>query len=160
AIYFKGSWLDRFENSATREEEFWVSSEQTVRTPMMQQEVEVPYAEYSDVQAVAIPYHHLGVRKEPDISMVILLPQTSGDLDNTSTRLTRRLLERWVGGIKFQKVKFFLPKFRMKSFYRLRNLLIELGMGNAFDPGTADFSGMTQARESFWIDDLLHTAYV
>jgi serpin B len=160
AIYFKGRWLDPFEKSATREEEFWVSPERTVRTPMMQQEIEVPYAEYSDVQAVALPYHHLGIRKEPDISMVILLPQTRGDLDNISTRLQRIQLERWVDGLKFEKVKIFLPKFRMESSHRLRNLLAELGMGNAFDLKTADFSGMTQARKPLWIDDLLHKAYV
>jgi serpin B len=160
ATYFKGKWLNPFEKSATREEEFWVSPERTVRTPMMQQEVVVPYAEYSDVQAVALPYHHLGIRNEPDISMVILLPQTRGDLDNISTRLQRIQLERWVDGLKFQKVKIFLPKFRMESSHRLRNLLAELGMGNAFDLKTADFSGMTQARKPLWIDDLLHKAYL
>ena len=33
-------------------------------------------------------------------------------------------------------------------------------MVNAFDPMTADFSGMTQATEPFWIGDLLQEAYV
>lgn len=160
AMHFKATWLDPFEGSATREEKFWVSPERTVRTPMMQQEVEVPYAEYSDVQAVALPYHHLGIRTEPDISMVILLPRTRGDLANISTRLHRQQLERWVDGLKFQEVKIFLPKFRMESSHSLKTLFTELGMGNAFNPMTADFSGMTQAKKPLWIDNLLHKAYV
>jgi serine protease inhibitor len=160
AIYFKGLWLDPFRKESTRDEEFWVSPQRTVRTLMMHQQVEVPYAEYSDVQAVALPYRHLGDRTQPAISMVILLPRTRGELDNISTRLEARQLERWVDGLKSQKVKIVLPKFRIESLYFMQSLLAGLGMVNAFDPMTADFSGMTQAKEPFWIGDLLQKAYV
>src|SRR5262245_54406599 len=80
ALYFKGLWLDPFVKALTRDEEFWISPQRTVQTPMMRQEVEVPYVEDSDVQVVALPYRHLGDQTLPLISMVIVLPRTRSKL--------------------------------------------------------------------------------
>jgi len=160
AIHFKGLWLSRFRKEATRDEEFWVSPHRTVRTPMMYQQVEVPYAEYVDVQVLALPYRHREDWTEPDISMVIVLPRNRGELNNISTQLHLGQFGRWLYGLKSQTVEIFLPKFEITSLYSPRSLLMELGMVNAFAPMTADFSGMTQATEPFWIGDLLQEAYV
>lgn len=158
AIYFKGLWSDPFPKEATRDEEFWISPERTVRAPMMQQQMEVPYAEYTDVQVVALPYRQLGERPQPDISMVILLPRTRGELDNIS--LHAEQFVQWVSGLKSQTVKIVLPKFRIESLHLLGSFFRELGMVNAFDPMTADFSGLTQAKVPFWIGSILQKAYV
>jgi serpin B len=160
AIYFKGLWLDPFRKEKTQDEEFWVTQERTVRTPIMHQLVGVPYAEYSDVQVVALPYRHLNQQRQPDVSMLIVLPRNRDELDKVSTRLDRRQLERWVNGLESQNVEVFLPRFRIESGHFLRGPMTELGMRNGFDPKTADFSGMTQAREPFWIDGLIQKAYV
>lgn len=160
AIYFKGMWLEPFLKFATQDEEFWVTPERTVRIPMMQQQVGAPYAEYSEVQVVALPYRYLGHRTQPDVSMIIVLPRTRGELDDISTQMQTRQLERWLNGLKSQQVKIFLPRFRIESSYSLREPIKELGMLNAFVPETADFSGMTQAKEPFWIGDLIQKAYV
>jgi len=160
AIYFKGLWLDPFRKESTRDKEFWVSPQRTVQTPMMYQQVEVPYGEYADVQVVALPYRHRADRTQADISMVILLPRIRGDLDMISSRLHPKQLGRWVDDLKSHEVKVFLPKFRIQCRHSLQNILTELGMVNAFDPMTADFSGMTQAKGPFGIADLLQQAYV
>ena len=160
AIYFKGMWVDPFWKKATRDEDFWVSPQRMVRTPMMQRQLDVPYAEHSDVQMLELPYRHLEDRAQPAMSMFVLLPRTRGELENISNRLHPRQLERWLHGLKSQTVKIFLPKFRIESLCAPRNALEALGMVNAFDPLTADFSGMAQTEEPYWIEKLLQKAYI
>jgi serpin B len=52
-----------------------------------------------------------------------------------------------------------IPKFKMTLSLRMRQVLANMGMPSAFDPGRADFSKMTGGRD-FFIDDVFHKAFV
>lgn len=158
AVYFKGKWMNPFPMDSTREEEFWLAPNRLIRIPMMYQEVETQYAQYADVQVLALPYHHLG-RKAADVSMIILLPRR-GTLDDVVVRLTAREVDRWADGLEYQLVKIFLPKFRIEFKAYLATFFIQLGIVNAFDPSKADFSGMAQVSDPFSIEQIVHKAYV
>ena len=53
----------------------------------------------------------------------------------------------------------FMPKFKQESSYDLSTTLAALGMGSAFDAGTADFSGITGNRDMA-ISGVLHKTFV
>jgi serpin B len=67
AIYFKASWLDKFDPAATKPGTFTaVSGARSVE--MMHAEAEAQYAMVDGYQAVALPYI------SPDVGMLVVLP--------------------------------------------------------------------------------------
>ena len=44
AVYFKGDWAKQFDKKATREEDFAVSAQEKIKTPLMQQKAAFGYA--------------------------------------------------------------------------------------------------------------------
>jgi serpin B len=56
-------------------------------------------------------------------------------------------------------VSLNLPKFEFSSDFGLADTLKAMGMPSAFDPNTADFSGITGKRD-LYITDVVHKAFV
>jgi serpin B len=54
-----------------------------------------------------------------------------------------------------------IPKYTIEFESRLKAPLKELGMGVAFSPSAADFSGMCTVKgENIFIDDVIHKTFV
>jgi serpin B len=58
-----------------------------------------------------------------------------------------------------REVALTMPRFTYQSSFSLKGALSDLGMGVAFDPASADFSGIDGRRDLF-IQDALHKAFV
>ncbi len=56
-------------------------------------------------------------------------------------------LDQWIGNLKLSTVGVYLPRFKMTSAFQLSQLLMKLGMTDAFSPTDADFSGMTGKKD-------------
>ena len=56
AIYFKGNWKNQFDKKDTRDSLFKLSSDKTVKTPMMHQNRRFDYWADNDLQVLRIPY--------------------------------------------------------------------------------------------------------
>jgi serpin B len=57
------------------------------------------------------------------------------------------------------EVKVYLPKFKTTSQFEMSSTLNAMGMESAFDPASADFSGMTGGKDLF-ISAVIHQAFV
>ena len=68
-------------------------------------------------------------------------------------------LKTWLSRLYRRKVEVFVPKFKMTSEFEFSDALKSTGMPSAFDPGKADFSGITGARDLF-ISAVIHKAFV
>jgi serpin B len=153
AIYFKGSWRNQFEESATKDACFWVAPELKVDVPMMGQEHEFNYMETSDTQVLELPY--LG----NDLSMVILLPKKIDGLAQLETSLSIENLNAMLASLKKRKIMIYLPRFKISSGFSLEKTLALLGMPDAFDPNSADFSGIVGLMK-LCISRVVHKAFV
>jgi len=154
AIYFKGMWVKQFDKSKTTDQDFRISSDETVRVPMMQRtddEAVFNYTEIDDIQVLEMPY------EGDDLSMLILLPKDD-DMDFLEESLTLENLNLWKSGLRSQRVDVHIPKFTFESKYILNDNLKEMGMPTAFTEG-ADFSGMTGSRD-LYIGFVIHQAFV
>ena len=87
AVYFKGSWTQRFDASRTRTEAFHAPSGD-MDVPMMHVEADLPFCESVDFRGVDLPYGR------GDFRMMILLPQYGSDLETLTAALTP---ENWAG---------------------------------------------------------------
>ncbi len=152
AVYFKGSWANRFDQHLTRDAQFWVTPTDQVRTPMMSLVHEFGYGQVGGLQILELPY--VG----SDLSMVVLLPAEIDGLAELEERLTAQNLARWTKNLSSTEVEVFLPKFEITLPFRLDEELKSMGMVDAFGD-SADFSGMAGSRD-LAIGAVLHKAFV
>jgi serpin B len=68
-------------------------------------------------------------------------------------------LRIWLRQLQEEDLIVSMPRFKVGSDLLLNDALKGLGMTDAFSGGTADFSGMTGARDLF-IDAVVHKAVV
>jgi len=154
AIYFKGIWKFEFDEAETEEEPFYLSDETTKDVPMMVQEESFNYLSNDWVQAVEMPYG------QGNYSMIVLLPQTGKTLDEVIDALSNETWNNWLGDFhKEEKVVIHLPRFKFEYENLLKEELISMGMGIAFDPGYADFSKINPNRQ-LCISRVIHKSFI
>ena len=159
AIYFNAAWLHPFEKSSTRICPFYLLDGGEVNVPMMSETARLGYATGEGYEAVDLPY------EGGELSMTILLPDKGRSMefeDSIDTALVGHIFQ----DLELQQVLLTMPKFEFQSQFRLSETLEKMGMPNAFDSRTSDFSGMDGrsclARDDpcLFIRDVIHKAFV
>ncbi|MBW1742751.1 MAG: serpin family protein [Deltaproteobacteria bacterium] len=157
AVYFKGKWELPFDEYLTDLSPFKMrtgTSEITeVDVAMMKKNGWFTYMENEDFQAIEMPY------EGRELSMAIFLPREIDGLPDFEASLTHENLSSWIQMLQPTDVEVSLPKFRLTSQFVMGELLQSMGMKDAFDQNTADFSGMTEPKD-FWVSDVLHKTFV
>ena len=154
AIYFKGDWQTQFDKAATKDEDFHLSTAQTVKAPLMHLTARLNYFNGGTFQAAEIAY------KSGELSMIVLLPNDGAGLPALEQSLTAANAQQWFSQLRGgAKIILTLPKFKMTQQFQLGNTLRAMGMAQAFQKGAADFSAMTGKRD-FWISAAIHKAYI
>ncbi len=157
AVYFKGTWESRFENSRTRDLPFTVSAAKQVTAPLMYQKGSFKMLTGDDFDAISLPY------RGNDLSMVILLPAAFDGLAAMEKQLTADSLKEWLARLDSRperKADLYLPKFKLETGYDLGSSFDTMGMHDAFSPSRADFSGMGWPQGRLWISQIKHKAFV
>ncbi|KAL3976840.1 forkhead box protein G [Sarotherodon galilaeus] len=135
AVYFKGKWMNTFDEANTKEMPFKIRQNETVPVQMMYQEKKLPYNYIPDhdLQILELPY----VAEE--LSMFILLPKESSDgsdpLLKLEKELTQERLNEWTDRKNmstYSEVVLHLPKFKLEEDYKLNEPLAKLGMKDVF----------------------------
>lgn len=145
AIYFKGTWMYKFNASATvKRGEFKVAPGKSMSAHMMSQSNrlrfgEVNFGEYSEMDEglrwVELPYDG------DQLSMILLLPKVNHELDKNVQRMNAshvkdifRVIRRNHNPIK---VHLKLPKFAIKNSISLVEPLKKLGVRKIFEDDSA-----------------------
>ncbi len=153
AVYFKGDWTSPFKSELTKDDDFRVTPNQTVKTPLMHQEGRFRYGATDGLQVLELPYG------DKSLAMVVLLPEQVDGLADLESQMSFDNLQKWTGPLRSQEVLVYLPKFQTTAKFELNATLTALGMPSAFEPSSADFSGMTGGKDLF-ISKVVHKAFV
>ena len=154
AIYFKGSWRDRFDPARTVTAPFAaLGGTQSVRMMVRPEgSGSVRYGYAVDAGAGELSYGNGA------FVMTIILPQ--GDIDafaaGLDTAKWRSLLPLAGGG----HPQVQLPKFALGYERELASDLKALGMQTAFAAGGADFTGMSPVGRQLFISFVRHKTFV
>ena len=151
AIYFKGDWLNSFNEKETQKSMFKTANGKEIETDMMFQVNQVGYFEDENNQVIDLPY------KGETMSMTIILPKESNSISKLSAALNVKLFTSYIKSLEEQEVNIYLPKFSFESEFHLESVLPIMGMVDAFYPGKADFTGM--ANDVF-IGGIIHKAVI
>ncbi len=159
SVYFKGLWTDPFAKNATKTGQFHVDKVTIKPLSMMAKEIEMPYYENSDFQAVCLNYGQASRTNSPDpmrFSAYVFLPLPEISLSKLEQELTISNFDQWRSLFKTESGYLELPKFQIDFATSLKPDLTRLGLGQIFtDP---DFSKM--ASVSPRIDDVIHKSYL
>ncbi len=155
AIYFKGAWQDAFSKGATTPAPFHRPDGTTVEAPLMRRVGQYGYREQEDAQVLRLPY------TGREAAMIVLLPRAADGLPALVATLTPTLLRDLAAGDGevVQAVDVWLPRLRIEQTLDLPETLAALGMPAAFDPASADFSGINGSRD-LYLGAVVHKAFV
>jgi serpin B len=91
--------------------------------------------------------------------MVILLPEKSMTITEFEATLDMKKLDTMMAYMKYMQATIYVPRFTMTSGFELAKTLADMGMPDAFDLWSANFSGMT-GHNVLYIKEVVHKAFV
>lgn len=152
AIYFKGDWDQPFDEHLTHENVFFLADGKQKKHLFMVQDGEFNYFENDLFQAIELPYvNH-------EASMFIILPHEDQELAQIYDNLSFETWNSWRSQFSKSKGTLYLPKFQMEYDATLNDVLISLGMEDAFT-AKADFSNMVE-NSGVAISEVKHKSYL
>ena len=137
AIYFNGNWTYRFEHSKTVDVPFHGAEGPQGTVPLMEVTGSFPYAETEAYQAVDLPYGGQA------FAMTVLLPKEGRTVMDLVASLDPWAWAGLVESFQESEGTVRLPRFRMEWEKVLNETLQAMGMVQAFQPGVADFRGIS-----------------
>ncbi len=153
AIHFLGKWQLPFESSLTKKETFYPLQKQPLAVDMMQQTEYFPYLEKEDFQAISMPFSS----QDSNYTCVVFLPKKESSLAHFQSTMDAENIEEWLNSMSKTKVHLSLPKFRIKQRLDLEQILVSIGMRQAFSP-FADFSAIN-GQNDLYLSKVLHEAF-
>ena len=156
AIYFKGDWIWRFDDSKTRGMPFHRLDGGTVEVRMMSQLGCFPLARTDSAQILQMPY------QGGDLSMTIVLPEEPDGLPEIESRMTLSDVALWQADLSEWEAYVYLPRFEITSAYNLiaDGTLQDLGITRALSSGSAEFPGIGPHANWFSIQRFVQKAFV
>ena len=147
-LYFHQKWRAEFDERATRQEDFFKTKTDSKKVDMMHKTAYYSYYQNADVQVLELPY------EDKRYSMVVILPREY-EYDFSKLKL-EATLDDYKDKKASKRVQLSFPKFDITSGYDLIPVLKEMGMTNAFNPDTADFSNVFTSPQSIYVDAVVH----
>jgi serpin B len=137
AIYFKGSWVTKFDRAETRASVFTSAGGVAQPVQLMHRLDSLSYAESATYQAADLPYGNSA------FTMTVLLPKAGSDVESLAASLTPAAWQSLAGGFRTSKVDFSLPRLTLRYERTLNDDLRALGMIVPFVGDAADFTQLS-----------------
>ena len=153
-LYYKAAWNDNFSSSATNEQAFH-GSEGDTTVDMMHKTDTMRVYRADQFAAVGLDLMDSG-------RMYFFLPQEGTDVGrllqdpDVFSTLNGGSEDEWYVPL----VHLSVPKFDISAKTDLRQSLKEMGITDAFVPGTADFSPLTEKIDDIYVSRAEHAATV
>ncbi|XP_060773796.1 leukocyte elastase inhibitor-like isoform X2 [Neoarius graeffei] len=161
AIYFKGNWATQFKVENTKERPFRLNKRDTKPVQMMKQKAKFPLTFIADLRCRILEMPYNG----KELSMLILLPDSIEDdttgLEKLEQALTYENFMEWTRPDMMDRVEVevSLPRFKLEESYDMKDLLISMGMVDAFSLDRCDFSRMSPSN-NLVLSKVVHKSFV
>ncbi|MBS1701625.1 MAG: serpin family protein [Armatimonadetes bacterium] len=137
AISFLDKWASPFKRENTKNLPFWTSSGGQKSVPTMTGQGEYRYAKGEHCQALTLPY-------KSGLGMTIVLPDKGTSV--ASVLGQSDLLNNLNSISREDRGSVFIPRWQSEFSWNLRKWMEGQGVKAAFDPASADFSGISNVR--------------
>lgn len=159
AIYFKGSWLNKFDKEQTTKEDFTLADGSKQKVDMMKlfgKKWKI-LNNVMDIKGMVCEFPYAG----NNVSMSIILPFVGVKLEEIEAVLdAAKIKEILEVPIAKEKVNAYVPKFKLEYESELSETFKALGAHLPFDQFKADFTGINDEPSGLYISKVLHKAVV
>ncbi len=157
AIYFKGEWLNKFEEKSTDQSDFHLDAKTTIKVPMMHSsEIKGDLMENDSLKLLSLPY------KGEELAMVIIMPKKGKTLQTIiEKQLNDDTLKTWLKqATTTEDIQVALPKFELNQKFKLKDILNKMGIKKVFMPDAADLSGINDGKEPLYLSYAIHKSFI
>jgi serpin B len=159
ALYFLGDWQSGFDPDDTHTAPFHRSAMEHKDVRMMWKDLRIPCVRGAGRSAIELPY------KGGRFAMLIVLPDAVDGLSLLEASLNVDTLDALVTSLSTSAATVYLPTFKIDppTSLALSEILIELGMPEAFNRDDANFTGISDPkdpRERLYVGEVFHKAFV
>jgi serine protease inhibitor len=152
AIYFKGKWKSKFDESNTIQMPFYKSTGNQVNIPMMKQKTDFNVYAGNGFMLAEFPYG------QGNFVMDVILPDEHDGLSNILTSISDDSFFAWLSQMSERETDVSFPRFKYGFKKTLKEVLTDMGMGIAFTDW-ADFSNITDQYDLL-INDVTHQSFI
>ena len=154
ALYFKGDWSYQFDEALTSDRPFYTYESNAVDVSTMKGEVGSKVTSGTDYKAIELPYGCT------NFTMVVVVPE--GTLSDYIAALTAEKWNTITSALdaqeEFGELTVYMPKYKFSYEKYLNDQLESMGMLDAFIPGLANLSGISDA--SLYVDFVKQNTFV
>ncbi|KAJ0829281.1 putative Serpin family protein [Helianthus annuus] len=161
AVYFKGAWSEKFDQSKTKESDFHLLDGNKVQVPFMTSKKKQFVSEYNDFKVLGLPY--LQGQDNRQFTMYFYLPDAKNGLPSLIQKIgsTSDFFDRHIPRQKVEVGQFLLPKFKISFGFEASDALKELGLVLPFHGG----DGLTEmvdssVGQSLYVSSIHHKSFV
>ncbi|MGB3403698.1 MAG: serpin family protein [Microcoleaceae cyanobacterium] len=144
AIYFKGNWTEKFQESQTQNKAFNLMDGTEKQHPLMSRQDRFSYLETQQFKGISLPYG-----EEKRFSLYVFLPKPEISINDFLQELNIENWNQWMQQFSFKKGKIELPRFQLEYNIELNQILQKMGMTSIFSPNQANFSKLSQSEDLF-----------
>lgn len=153
AIYFKGSWREKFDPALTHDAPFHgVAGDEPAK--LMHREGKMSYLSTPEFSAVDLPYGNSA------FTMTVVLPNEGKTVESIASSLRSAQWSAWMDQFAGTTVDLYLPRFTLKWERTLNDDLKALGMRDAFAFGGADFTRLSPIGRDLFISFVKQKTFV
>lgn len=154
ALAFDAEWQSVYKEYQVREGIFTREDGTPQETEMM---YSTEYTYLQDTQAQGFLKYY----NDAKYAFAALLPDEGVSLEDYMASLTGEGLHKLLSNPEGTAVETAMPKFEAEYSTLLNDILENLGMKDAFDSGTADFSGLGSSLDgNLYISRVIHKTYI
>ncbi|NXX12912.1 A1AT2 antiproteinase, partial [Podargus strigoides] len=139
-VFFKGNWEKPFKPEHTKESEFFVDAETTVKVPMMHQMGSFDFYFDEELLCTVVRLHYNG-----SATAFLVLP-AKGKMKQLEQTLVKETIQKWSDNLFQSLLSLYFPKFSISGSYEITNFLRKMGIVDVFTD-QADLSGITSTPE-------------
>lgn len=154
AVYFKSVWQQPFDPGDNVMRSF-KTPEETVMTEFMHRMGDMELIRHDGVHGVLLPYD------DGRFQFFAVLPPADTEVRSFIQGIDDSDIQNLLASVRTENIKLGLPKFEVRFDIRLNQILSAMGMGIAFNPGTADFSAMNaDGAPNLYIEEVAHKTFI
>ncbi|WJX41308.1 hypothetical protein P8452_28678 [Trifolium repens] len=181
ALYFKGTWDEKFDPLKTKEYDFHFHNGNSIKVPFITSTKDKFISVFDDFKVLGLPYKQgngfirdfeamkkiLGLPYKQDkdkrqFSMYFFLPDTKDGLSFLIKKLASesKFLEHMFPSKKVRVGNFRIPKFKISFELETSNVLKELGVVLPFYPGSLKKMVESPASQDLSVSNIFHKSFI
>ncbi|KAL3514566.1 hypothetical protein ACH5RR_027283 [Cinchona calisaya] len=162
ALYFKGFWLKKFDESMTKEHDFHLLNGSSIKVPFMTSNKKQYISAYDGFKVLRLSYKQ--GEDERQFSMYFFLPDAKDGLPAFVDKVNseRGFLDNHLPRSKVEVLHFLIPKFKISFGFEASQAVMQLGLELPFSTRGGGLTEMVDClvSQNFHVSRIYHKSFV